>query len=52
MPIWLDDLLCNSREQRIIDCPNGGIGMVDFCRGHLDDAGLRCLEGMHLLKFV
>lgn len=45
-PIWLDDLLCNSREQRLIDCPNGGIGTIDFCNGHNDDAGLRCQEGM------
>lgn len=44
-PIWIDDLLCNNRESRLIDCPHGGIGMTDFCRGHLDDAGLRCLEG-------
>ena len=44
--IWIDDLLCNSRESRLIDCPNGGIGMIDFCNGHNDDAGLRCLEGM------
>ncbi len=43
--IWIDDLLCNNRESRLIDCPNGGIGMIDFCNGHNDDASLRCLEG-------
>ena len=44
-PVWLDDLLCNNMEDRLIDCTNGGIGMIDFCNGHLDDIGLRCLEG-------
>ncbi len=44
-PIWIDDLLCNNREQRLIDCTHGGIGMIDFCNGHNDDAGLRCLDG-------
>ena len=46
-PIFLDDLLCTSREARLIDCPRStstGIGDIDFCRGHLDDAGLRCVE--------
>ena len=43
-PSWLDDLLCRGNEQRIIDCPvsTGGIGMVDFCNGHADDAGVTC----------
>ncbi len=45
-PIWLDDLFCNSRENRLIDCVHGGVGMTDFCNGHNDDAGLFCLEGM------
>ena len=44
--IWIDDILCNSRESRLIDCPNGGIGTIDFCNGHNDDAGLRCMEGI------
>ena len=44
-PIWIDDILCTNTEQRLIDCPNGGIGTIDFCNGHNDDAGLRCLEG-------
>ena len=48
-PILLDDLLCTGSETRIIDCPRDtttGVGDVDSCRGHLDDAGLKCLEGM------
>ena len=47
-PIFLDDLLCTSREARLIDCPrrtSTGVGDIDFCRGHLDDAGLRCVAG-------
>ena len=47
-PILLDDLLCTGRETRIIDCPRStstGVGDIDSCRGHLDDAGLRCVEG-------
>ena len=45
-PIWLDDLLCRGNEERLIDCPvsTGGIGMVDFCNGHADDAGVTCQE--------
>jgi hypothetical protein len=43
-PVLLDDLLCRNTEERLIDCPSGGIGMTDFCRGHLDDAGLECRE--------
>ena len=45
-PLLLDDLICNGRENRLIDCTHGGIGMTDFCRGHLDDAGLECRESM------
>ena len=46
-PIFLDDLLCNGRETRLINCPrltSTGIGNVDFCRGHQDDAGVRCVQ--------
>lgn len=43
-PIYLDDLRCTNRETRLIDCPHGGVNMIDNCRGHLDDAGLRCAE--------
>ena len=41
----LDNLLCSGSEGRLIDCSNGGIGVIDNCNGHNDDAGLRCLEG-------
>ena len=43
-PIWLDDLLCRGNEERLVDCPvsTGGIGMIDFCNGHADDAGVTC----------
>ena len=43
-PIWLDDLLCRGNERRLVDCPvsTGGIGMIDFCNGHADDAGVVC----------
>lgn len=43
-PIYLDDFRCTNRESRLIDCPHGGLNMIDNCRGHLDDAGLRCAE--------
>ena len=46
-PILLDDLLCTGSETRLIDCPryfSGGIGTYDGCRGHLDDAGVRCMQ--------
>ena len=41
-PIYLDDLLCRNTEDRLIDCPNGGLNVIDFCNGHADDAGVRC----------
>ena len=43
-PIYLDDFLCRGNEDRLIDCPNGGLNMIDFCNGHADDAGVRCAE--------
>ena len=53
-PIFLDDLLCTGRETRIIDCPRStstGVGDIDFCRGHLDDAGLRCVAGTYVVHY-
>ena len=45
-PILLDDLACNGREARLIDCPritSQGIGTYDFCpNGHGEDAGVGC----------
>ena len=41
-PVYLDDFFCNGRETRLFDCPNGGLNMIGYCRGHLDDAGVRC----------
>ena len=43
-PIYLDDFSCSGRESRLFDCPHGGLNMIDNCRGHLDDAGVRCCE--------
>ena len=43
-PIYLDDFLCRNTENRLVDCPNGGLNMIDFCNGHADDAGVRCPE--------
>ena len=47
-PIYLDDFLCRGNEDRLIDCPNGGLNTIDFCNGHADDAGLRCAESKNL----
>ena len=41
-PIYLDDFLCRGSENRLVDCVNGGLNMIDFCNGHADDAGVRC----------
>ena len=46
-PILLDDLLCTGSEARLVDCPrytSQGIGTYDFCFGHYDDAGVRCMQ--------
>lgn len=42
--VYLDDFLCTGSESRLFHCPHGGLNMVDSCRGHLDDAGVRCCE--------
>ena len=47
-PIYLDDFLCRGNEDRLIDCPNGGLNTIDFCNGHADDAGVRCAESKNL----
>ena len=47
-PIYLDDFLCRGNEDRLIDCRNGGLNMIDFCNGHADDAGVRCAESRTL----
>ena len=44
-PIHLDNLICNSSESRLINCPHSGIG-VHNC-AHSEDAGLRC-QGMSI----
>ena len=42
--LLLNDIICLGTEDRLYNCQHGGIGMTDFCRGHLDDAGLDCRE--------
>ena len=39
-PILLDELVCNSREGKLVDCFHNGIG-VHNCN-HSKDAGIRC----------
>ena len=39
-PILLDNVTCNGTEERLLDCPNIGVG-VHNC-AHSDDAGVRC----------
>jgi len=40
-PIHLSDVGCNGDETRLIDCPNGGIGVHNFY-SHNEDAGVVC----------
>ena len=44
-------MICSALDERqgLSTVPRStttGVGDVDFCRGHLDDAGLRCQESM------
>ena len=39
-PIYLDNLFCNSRETRLVDCTHNGIANHNCA--HSEDAGLRC----------
>lgn len=45
-PIYFDDFLCVGTESNLLNCTNGGLNSIDGCRGHLDDAGVRCAQGM------
>ena len=63
--ILLNNVRCTGSETRLVDCPSGGVGNSDNCRGHTDDAGVQCqpckctglatftkLVFSHLLHFV
>ena len=45
-PIFLDDVGCFGSEEKILECPNRGLGVHDC--GHSEDAGVRCevLQGL------
>lgn len=45
-PIYFDDFACLGIESNILNCSNGGLNTIDGCRGHLDDAGVRCNQGI------
>ena len=40
--ILLNDVRCTGSETRLVDCPSGGVGNSNNCRGHTDDAGVQC----------
>ena len=42
-PIWMDGISCNGAEARLVDCPFLGYGQHDCI--HIEDAGVRCVEG-------
>ena len=44
-PIYFDDFLCLGTESNLLNCTHGGLNLIDGCRGHLDDAGVRCAQG-------
>ena len=39
-PIWLDNLRCSGRENRLIDCSRNALGSQDCT--HSEDAGVIC----------
>ena len=53
-PIWLDDVFCFGSEERLLDCFHPGLTNIDFCDGHNDDVGVRCVEGekLNILGYV
>ena len=51
-PIYFDDFLCTGTESSLFNCTNGGFNFIDGCRGHLDDAGVRCAQGSMLATVV
>lgn len=40
-PIYLDNVDCSGREERLIDCPANNIGAHNC--GHFEDVSVRCL---------
>ncbi len=40
--ILLDDVECIGTEQRLVDCPHPGIGVLNSLCDHSDDAGVIC----------
>ena len=39
-PIWLDNLRCNGRQNRLVDCPRNALGIHNCV--HSEDAGVIC----------
>ena len=40
VPIWLDNVICNGSESRLIDCQHNGVGNHNC--DHHKDAGVTC----------
>ena len=39
-PIWLDDVICSSTDQTLLQCMHNSVG--DVSCDHSDDVALRC----------
>ena len=44
-PIWLDDVVCSSTEETILDCTHSPIGIHDCT--HIEDVAIQCMPGMY-----
>ena len=53
-PIYFSNFLCSGTENSIFNCTNGGLNqnIVGVCRGHMDDAGVRCAQGIFVVVFL
>ena len=49
-PIYFNNFACIGSESSLVNCTNSGVNVITGCRGHLDDAGVRCAQGMTLLE--
>ena len=51
-PLLLDLLGCSGREQTLFSCSHSPVGVTSYhCRGHSDDAGVRCQGNFCVLHF-
>ncbi len=50
--MYLNNFNCIGTESNLLTCGNSGLNNVVGCRGHLDDAGVRCAQSKHFYYII